>query len=135
VEGLDDVAKTWRAHTANIAHSLELVYIFCMVSSDVQDELDELVEEAIVDAYDELEQRAGLYAMLEDNLGFPFPAKIVGEKVAVTELDMMSEGRILAVCDNKGKAYRVDILDLEIDDQEVTGSQWLAAYRRWASYE
>jgi hypothetical protein len=106
-----------------------------MESNEAQDELDELIDEAIVDAYDEFEQRAGFYAMLEDNLGFPFPAKVAGENLAVTGLNIEDGERILAVCDNKGKSYRVDILDLEIDDQKIMGSQWLAAYRRWASHE
>jgi Calcium binding len=33
---------------------------------------DELVEEAIVDAYGEDEQVTGFYAMIEDNLALPF---------------------------------------------------------------
>jgi hypothetical protein len=48
---------------------------------------------------------------------------------------MEGEERTLAVCKSKGKSYRVDILDLEIDDQNIRGSQSLAAYRRWSSHE
>ena len=36
-----------------------------------QAELDQLVEEATVDCYNESEQVSGLYAMLEDNLRHP----------------------------------------------------------------
>ncbi|MGH3261581.1 MAG: calcium-binding protein [Trebonia sp.] len=35
-------------------------------------DLDELVEEAIVDAYGEDEQMAGFYTMIEENLVLPF---------------------------------------------------------------
>ena len=35
-------------------------------------DLDELVEEAIVDAYGEDEQLAGFYTMIEENLVLPF---------------------------------------------------------------
>jgi hypothetical protein len=59
----------------NIAHSANLMYIFCMESTEAQDELDELIEEAIVDAYDEFEQRAGFYVLLGDNLGSPLPGQ------------------------------------------------------------
>jgi hypothetical protein len=121
--------KVLHVHAGGIAQDIGSEYTFGMDSSD---ELDELIEEATVDAYDELEQRAGFYAMLDDNLGFPFSAKIVGEKVTVTGLDMATEERILAVCENKGKSYRVDILDLEITDRKVVGGQWLAAYREWS---
>lgn len=38
--------------------------------------LDELVEEAIVDCYNESEQATGLYTMIEDNLAFPFATTV-----------------------------------------------------------
>jgi hypothetical protein len=34
--------------------------------------LDELIEEAIVDAYDESEQTSGFYSMIEEHLAIPF---------------------------------------------------------------
>jgi len=40
--------------------------------------LDELIEEAIVDAYRESEQRVGFLTMLEDGLAFPFKTEILG---------------------------------------------------------
>ncbi len=98
------------------------------------DELDELIEEAIVDAYGEQEQRVGFYTMLCDNLAFPFKAKIIGEEVTVSKLTMKDEQRILAVCQSKGRNYSVDIMDLEINTARVDASQWIAAYREWGNY-
>lgn len=98
------------------------------------DELDELIEEATVDTYDEYEERAGFHATLGDKLVFPFPAKMMGEEIIVSGLDMKDEQRILAVCSRDGQEYRVDMLDLEIDGNSVKGSEWIAAYRRWGSY-
>src|SRR5260370_7969821 len=40
--------------------------------------LDELVEEAIVDAYGEDEQLTGFYTMIEENLALPFPTRVLG---------------------------------------------------------
>ena len=39
--------------------------------------LDELVEEAIVDCYNESEQVTGLYTMIEDNLVVPFETAVL----------------------------------------------------------
>jgi len=45
--------------------------------------LDELVEEAIVDCYNESEQVTGLYTMIEDNLAVPFGTAVLGVPVTV----------------------------------------------------
>ena len=39
--------------------------------------LEELVEEAIVDAYNEAEQACGFFTMMEDNLKLPFPTEVL----------------------------------------------------------
>ncbi len=44
--------------------------------------LDELVEEAIVDCYNESEQVTGLYTMIEDNLGGPLPRSSIAVTAA-----------------------------------------------------
>ena len=46
-------------------------------------DLDELVQEATVDAYGENEQLMGLHAMIGEDLALPFPAMLLG--VEVTE--------------------------------------------------
>lgn len=50
-------------------------------------ELDALVEEAIVDAYDEYEQTTGFTVMIGDNVDFPFKTVIFGVEVNVTGVD------------------------------------------------
>lgn len=94
------------------------------------EKLEELIEEATVDAYDEYEQRAGFYCMLEDNLVFPFKAHVVGEEVEVIGLEQEDE-RIDAVCKRKGKKYQVDILNLKYKPVDVKGYEWIEAYRKW----
>ena len=40
--------------------------------------LKRLVEEAIVDAYNESEQRCGLFTMIENHLALPFETELLG---------------------------------------------------------
>lgn len=48
------------------------------------EELEELIEEATVDCYDESECLSSFAVMIEDNLEFPFVAKVIGEEITVT---------------------------------------------------
>jgi hypothetical protein len=41
-------------------------------------QLDRLVEEAVVDCYNESEQIVGLYTMIEDKLALPFETIVLG---------------------------------------------------------
>ena len=49
-------------------------------------ELDALVEEATVDAYDDDEQLDGFAVMIEDNLEFPFETTVLGVAVTVQKV-------------------------------------------------
>jgi hypothetical protein len=49
-------------------------------------DLDDLVEEAIVDAYGEDEQLAGFYTMIEENLVLPFMTMVLGVEVTVEDI-------------------------------------------------
>jgi hypothetical protein len=46
-------------------------------------QLDALVEEAMVDCYNEDEQLTGLFTMIEDNLAVPFTTRVLGVEVTV----------------------------------------------------
>jgi hypothetical protein len=93
--------------------------------------LDELIKQATMDAYDESEQATGFYTMLEEYLGVPFKAEVLGVEVTVERVDM-DDVRIVAVC-KRGKArQRIPLLDLPLPTPEPEGAEWVAAYRRWA---
>jgi hypothetical protein len=55
--------------------------------------LDRLVEEAIVDCYNESEQVAGLYTMIEDNLALPFETMILGVPPSASYDHRQRQGR------------------------------------------
>lgn len=47
-----------------------------------------LIEEAIVDAYDDEEQRTGILTMIEQQLALPFQTVILGVRVTVERIDL-----------------------------------------------
>jgi hypothetical protein len=94
-------------------------------------QLDELIEEATVDCYDEQEQAAGFFAVIEDNLALPFSTRILGVDASVAAVEMDNDGRIKAVCERSGERQRIDLIDLPLPSPPPSGAEWIAAYRRW----
>src|SRR4051812_48635525 len=91
-----------------------------------QARLQELIEEATVDCYDEHEQHTGFLTMIEENVICPFQAKVIGEEVEVVELRAREAGFGLdAVCRYKGKDYKIDVHSLEWPKQKPEGYEWL----------
>ncbi len=95
-------------------------------------ELDKLIEEAIVDAYDESEQRTGFYTMLEDNLGLPFQTSVLGVPVTVESLDLTGADEIVAICTRGQARQAIPLLDLPLPEPPPHGVEWIEAFRRWA---
>ena len=95
--------------------------------------LDEMIEEATVDAYGELEQTVGFFTLLEERLKLPFKTEVLGVEVIVERLDMTDDDQqIVAVC-SRGKSQQpVPILDLTLPDPPPEGAEWIEAFRRWA---
>jgi hypothetical protein len=96
-----------------------------------QADLDELVTEAIVDAYDRDEQLAGFYNMFEENLGLPFTTRVLGVEVTVAGIDLTDCG-IVAICVRGTHRQAIPIPDLPLPDPPPPGSEWIAAFGHWA---
>jgi hypothetical protein len=94
--------------------------------------LEEMIEEATVDAYGESEQTTGFYTMLEDNLAVPFETEMLGVKVTVEGIEMTDDEQIAAVCSRGKKRQRIPILDLPLPRPLPEGAEWIEAFRRWA---
>lgn len=94
--------------------------------------LDELVEEAIVDAYGESEQLTGFLCMLEQHLAIPFMTAILGTPVRVDRVDFNDADEIVAICRRGQQRQRIPILDLPLPSPPPRGWEWIAAYRHWA---
>ena len=94
--------------------------------------LDELIEEAIVDCYDETEQMVGLFTMIEDNLELPFQTRVLGLEVTVVSVEQSDDGSPVAVCRHGRETQRISLLDLPLPSPPPKGAEWIAAYRHWA---
>jgi len=95
-------------------------------------ELDELIEDAIVDAYGESEQRTAFYTVLEDQLSMPFDVDILGVMATVERIEMIDDEQIVATCRCGRSKQTIPILDLPLPDPPPEGAKWIEAYRRWA---
>jgi hypothetical protein len=94
-------------------------------------ELDELIEQAVVDAYGDDEQLTGFYTMIEGNLALPFATTVLGVEANVESIDLRDSG-IVAICARGGHRQAIPILDLPLPEPSPPGSEWIAAYRHWA---
>lgn len=96
-------------------------------------QLEKLVEEAIVDAYGEEEERTALlYTMIEQNLALPFDTEVLGVQVKVERIDLRRD-EIVAICRSGGsKPQSIPILDLPLPKPAPPGTEWRLAYRQWA---
>lgn len=96
-------------------------------------ELDALVAEAIVDAYDEYEQLAAFHAVIGDHLALPFDTTVLGVAATVTGVQDRPGSGIVALCRRGPHRQAIGILDLPPPEPAPEGWAWVEAYRHWAS--
>jgi len=94
--------------------------------------LDALVEEALVDANGESEQRTALYTMMEEHLAVPFESEVLGVTVTVERLDLTEDEQVVAICRHGRLRQAISVLDLPLPGPPPPGAEWIAAYGRWA---
>jgi hypothetical protein len=96
-------------------------------------ELDALVERATVDAYDEYEQLASFYTVIEEHLAIPFQTTVLGIEVTVTKIDLLPGSGVVAICSRGKNRQAIGILDLPLPTPLPAGAEWIDAYRHWAA--
>ena len=64
--------------------------------------LQALIDDAIVDCYNDDEQLTGLYTMLDEHLELPFETTVLGVTVTVDAIDLRESGDLVAVCSRDG---------------------------------
>jgi len=94
--------------------------------------LDELIEQAIVDAYGPAEQAVGFHATLEQELTLPFDTVLLGVTVSVRRLDVTDRGEVVAVCYRGRERSSISLVALPLPEPPPAGWEWIEAYRRWA---
>ena len=95
--------------------------------------LEELIEQATVDCYNDSEQVCGLFAMLEESLAVPFKTTVLGQAVTVTAVDWSSMTAIVARWSvaGPGRISRCSICRLPTPPPR--GAEWIDAYRLWVT--
>ena len=94
-------------------------------------QLDELVEEALTDAYGDSEQASAFYTMLENDLQLPFETVILGVTATVEAIDITEDDQLVAVCRAGKTQQRISLSELPLPTPPPKGAEWIAAYRYW----
>lgn len=71
--------------------------------------------------------------MLEEHLVVPFRATVLGVEVTVTKIDLLSGSGIAAICSRGKYRQAIGILDLPLPIPPPASTEWIDAYRRWAT--
>jgi hypothetical protein len=76
-----------------------------------EERLDELVDEATIDANGESEQATGFYTMMANDLELPFETEVLGVQVTVEAIDFAGDDRLVAVGKKGSKRQRISLKD------------------------
>lgn len=101
----------------------------------LDDDIDALIDDVTVDAYNEDEQLWSFRQAFEDLAHLPFRATVVGADVTVTGIDFDGDVRrgLVAMCHRAGESYTVSLIDITpAGPLPLETSQLIDAYRRWA---
>ncbi len=101
----------------------------------MSDEIDELIDEVIVDAYGEDEQLWAFRQAFEDEGRFPFTGQVVGVDVQVESIDYEGEERrgLIARCRRDQQLHVTSLLDITPSPPVHRQTRRLLdAYRRWS---
>jgi hypothetical protein len=102
-----------------------------------EEELNDLVEEIIVDAYGDDEQLWAFRQAFEDEVVLPADAFVVGESVMVLSIDYDGNERrgLIAKCRREDRSeYLIAACDL-VFPEGSTATHYVAAYRTWLGIE
>jgi hypothetical protein len=89
-----------------------------------EEQVSKAFEDAVIDAYGEYEQHAGLLTMIENEVRFPFRAKVLGELVAVVGMEWPEDDEfgLDFVCEQNGERHRIEARSADL---------YIAAYLDW----
>jgi hypothetical protein len=95
-------------------------------------ELDGLIEEVLVDAYNDSE-RLTAFETAFDEARFPISGRLLGRPVVVSSVVFDGDDRrgLRALVSSDGRSQELDLLDITFDEVPVDTARLVAAYRRW----
>lgn len=91
--------------------------------------LDDLIDEALTDAYGESEQVTGFYTILENDLHLPFETRILGVTATVERVDITDDDQLVAVCRAGKTRQRISLSELPLPSPPPKGTDWIIVYR------
>ncbi len=89
--------------------------------------LEKLIKGAAIDCDSESDVAMSLCYAMQEHVKFPFPGKVVGEEVLVEGVEEGEGTEVVALCQRKGRVYRVRLDDVRVRDRPK-GSEWIDAY-------
>jgi len=96
-----------------------------------KERLNELIREALADAYGEEEQAMGFHTMLENDLRLPFETQILGITATVDSIEITEDSQLVAVCRAGRFRQRISLPELPLPIPLPEGAEWIVAYRYW----
>jgi hypothetical protein len=91
---------------------------------------NEIIDDTLVDTYDESEEVGSFSVMLQENVELPLSVSIVGYDAKITDF-VCDNSRVIALVSNDSGDYRVDLRDVDI--AESVDTEWIVAYKKWRS--
>jgi hypothetical protein len=91
-----------------------------------------LLEEILVDAYNESEQLSS-FEVAFDEATFPIGGTVLGRSVVITAVVFDGDERrgLRAVVHADGSSQQLDLLDVDVDESPADTAKLVSAYRRW----
>ena len=97
-------------------------------------ELDALIEEVTVDAYNDSEQLTAFETAFDEAVNFPCQGTVIGEDVEVLSLTADdTRGELVATCQRAGHRYKVALQEIDLHFPP-DASPLFAAYKRWLGH-
>lgn len=95
-------------------------------------ELDEVIEDVIVDAYNDSEQLTSFECAFQD-ADFPISGRALGRAVAILAVEFDGDPRrgLRARLCVDGHLHMLDLLDVAVANEPSGTARLVAAYRRW----
>jgi hypothetical protein len=72
----------------------------------------------------------GLCYAIQEHVRFPIPGKVIGEEVTVLGVEESHGLEVIALCERRGRKYRVRLQDIELT-KRPKGLEWIEAYRQF----
>ncbi|MYR56514.1 hypothetical protein GTY54_09770 [Streptomyces sp. SID625] len=91
-----------------------------------------MIEEAIVDTYDEVEAISAFLSVIDEHLAVPFTTTVLGVDVTVVKIGLTNDSRLVARCVRNGLQQDIGLAELPLPQPPPEGTHWIDAYRRWS---